>query len=235
MKTHLHVVTENNPRSSAAREHLRELLEQRAQITARIADLQAANGRLNESFSKAAAAKAELDVFEAKSAEAMLAWSKVSAGNAPVIDSEMKRRLMSEVAVTNDQAAAAEVARRQLAVSIQRETAATRALDVPIAHAVVQVISEIATGPKLEELRAVVALAVAKQAELRQAVEAIFTIARTSGDMPATKPIFDEAAALHEALRVAAAPPAPDGAPAFEAWTSFAAELRVNPSAELKS
>lgn len=222
------------PALTPARQKLADLLDQRAQITARIADLQGSDGRLNESFTKAAAAKAELDAFEARSAEAMLRWSKASSCAVPVIDSATKQRLVAEVAATADQAAAAQAARTQINQSIQQESAADKALDLPIAHAIAQVITEIATGPKLEELKAAVADAVAKQIALRQAVEVTFTIARTSGDVTQTKPLFDQAAALHEALRVAAAPPAPDDGPAFAAWSTFAAELRVNPGAELK-
>ena len=73
---HLHVVTENNLPPSAARERLRELLDQHTQIAARIVDLQAANARLNETFSRAAAAKSALAAFESDCADKMLQWSK---------------------------------------------------------------------------------------------------------------------------------------------------------------
>jgi hypothetical protein len=59
-------------------------------------------------------------------------------------------------------------------------------------------------------------------------------MARSINDDTAAKPFFDEAGRLAEVLKAAAAPPAPDALPAFEAWRSFAAALRTDPGAELK-
>jgi hypothetical protein len=216
-----------------ARQKLEDLLDQRAKITARIADLQAANGRLNESFAKAATAKAELDAFEARSAEAMLAWSKASAGDAPVIDSATKQRLVAEVAATADQAAAAQAAREQINSSIHQESIAGKALEIPMQLATAEIISETAGGTFLEDLRTAVQTAVAKQVRLQQAVQMIFTLARLSDDQVAAKALFDEAGRLDALLKAAAAPAAPDGAPALAAWQRLATELRSNPAAQL--
>lgn len=233
MKTHLHVVTENNPPPSAARERLRELLDQRTQIAARIADLQAANARLNGTLSRAAAAKSALAAFESDCANRMLQWSKSPGKDQPIVDSALKRALADEAATTADQAATAEVVRQQLALSIQGESAADEGLDIPIMLAVAEIISEVAGGALLEDLRTAVQTAVAKQERLRQAVQLIFTMARSSDDHTAAKGVFDEAGRLDALLKSAVAPPAPDGASAFAAWQRFVTELRSNPAAQL--
>jgi hypothetical protein len=225
---------QSGPLASPARERLRDLLEQRAQFAARIKELQAANLTLDSAFAKADKAKANSDAFVATSTAAMLAWSKAGAQeDPPVINSETSRRLVAELAAACDQAAAAQAAREQLLRSINEAATADKALDVPITRAIAEVISEVAGGPRLEDLRVAVQTAVAKQEALRQAVQVIFAMARSSDDHNAAKPVFDEAGRLAEVLRMAAAPPAPDGHPAFSAWQCLAVELRSDPAAQL--
>jgi hypothetical protein len=222
------------PPVSGPREALKALLDQRARAAARIKDLEKANGRLNEIFETVVAAKAALNAFEVEAAARMLEWSKASLRkDAPVIDSAEKYKLLSTLNDAQNQAFAAGATRTELMASIQRESAASRALEPQIGRAVAEILVETATGPLLDELRDAIAVAVAKQVRVKAAFDAVVNIAH-SGPLDEMKPIFNMVEAFSETLRLAAAPPAPDGADDRLAWARFAAALRTDAGAELK-
>jgi hypothetical protein len=62
--------------------------------------------------------------------------------------------------------------------------------------------------------------------------DALVTIAH-SGDPEAMKPVFVKLEKFSETLRLAAAPPTPDGTPHRSAWLKLAADLPNNPNATL--
>jgi hypothetical protein len=219
---------------SGPREALKALLDQRARAAARIADLERANGRLNEIFQTVVAAKVALDAFEAEAAARMLEWSKASLKKeAPIVDSDAKFKLLSTLNDAQNQAAAANATRTELTASIQREAAASHALEPQIGRVVAEILVETATGPLLDELREAVAIAVAKQVRVKAAFDAVVNIAH-GGPHEAMKPVFVMMEAFSETLRLAAAPPAPDGADDRLAWTKLAMALRADPTSEIE-
>jgi hypothetical protein len=221
------------PPVSGPREALKALLDQRACAAARIEDLEKANRRLNATFEAVVAAKDALDRFEADAAAAMLEWSKASLKkDAPIIDSDAKYKLLSALNDAQNQAAAANAARTEITASIQREAAASQALDPQIGRVVAEILVETATGPLLDDLREAIGVAVAKQTRLKSAFDAVVTIAH-SGPLDEMKPVFTMVEAFSETLRLAAAPPAPDGADDRLAWAKFALALRTDAGAEL--
>jgi hypothetical protein len=222
------------PPLSGPRETLKALLDQRARAAARIADLKRANGRLNEIFETVIAAKLALDAFEVEAAARMLEWSKASLKKgAPIVDSDAKFKLLSTLNDAQNQAAAANATRAELTASIQREAAASHALEPQIGRVVAEILVETATGPLLDDLREAIGVAVAKQTRLKSAFDAVVTIAH-SGPLDEMKPVFVMMEAFSETLRLAAAPPAPDGADYRAAWTRLMADLRTDPAAEFK-
>jgi hypothetical protein len=221
------------PISSGPRETLKELLDQQSRAAVRIKDLEAANDRLNEIFATLVAAKAALDAFEAEAAARMLAWSKASLKkDAPIIDSDAKFKLLSALNDAQNQAAAANATRTELTASIQKEAAGSHALEPQIGRVVAEILVETATGPLLDELREAVAVAVAKQVRVKAAFDAVVNIAH-SGPHEAMKPVFVMMEAFSETLRLAAAPPAPDGADDRLAWAKFSSELLTDPTAQI--
>jgi hypothetical protein len=222
------------PPVSGPREALKALLDQRARAAARIKDLEAANGRLNETFTKVIAAKVALDAFEADAAAKMLEWSKASLKkNASIIDSDAKYKLLSALNDAQNQAAAANAARTEITASIQKEAAGSQALDPQIGRAVAEILVETATGPLLENLREAVAAAVAKQMLVKAAHDAVITIAHAS-EPSEMRSIFILGEELSNTLTAAAAPPAPDGADYRAAWLKFATDLRTDAGAEFE-
>ena len=222
---------------SPARDRLCGLLDQRAGHERKVAELQAASDRLTEIFAARDAVAVEVVEFDRKSAAALLEWSQASLkprGTMPMVDAEARLSLLTKLAAAKENADAATRAKDQIAASINAEAQAAKAIETAISFAIAEVVSEEASGALIDELRQAVALAVAKQERLRQAAQVVFAIARSIDGDAAAKPFFDEASRLAEVVKTAAAPPAPESLPAFEAWTSFVAELRVNPGAELK-
>jgi hypothetical protein len=222
------------PPVSGPRETLKALLDQRARAAARIKDLERANRRLDETFATLVAAKAALDAFEADAAAAMLEWSKASLRkDAPAIDADAKFKLLSSLNSAQNQAAAANAARAEITASIQKEAADSHALEPQIGRVVAEILVETATGPLLDELREAVAIAVAKQVRVKAAFDAVVNIAH-SGPHDEMKPVFTMVEAFSETLRLAAAPPAPDGTSDRLNWARFAAALRTDADAEFE-
>jgi hypothetical protein len=222
---------------SPARQKLNDLLDERAGHQRKIAELQAAVDRLTEIFAARDAAAAAVIDFDRQSAEAMLTWSQASLkprDAMPVVDADTRLSLLTKLAAAKENSDAAARARDQITASIQAEAQAAKALETAISFAVAEVVSEEASGALIDDLRQAVALAVAKQERLRQAVQVVFAIARSIDGDAVAKPFFDEASRLAEVVKTAAAPPAPESLPAFEAWHAFAAALRTDPGAELK-
>jgi hypothetical protein len=232
MKPKLAVDNSASAPLSPARARLHELLSEQDRARARIEDLQASGLRLREVFDARDKAAEALAEFDREAAAAMLTWSR-SAGSAPNVDAEHRAKLLAALTVAEENAAAASAAKAEL----DRETSAAghamQALDIPISHTIAEIIAEEATGALLEDLSQAVQAAVAKQERLRQAVQAVFTIAN-AGEFEAMRPVFQLAEKLGEQIRKATAPPAPDGTPAYKALMKFAADLRIDPASKVQ-
>ena len=233
MKPQLAVDNEARATLSPARCRLHQLLTEQDRARARIEDLQASGLRLREVFDTRDKAAEALGEFDHQAAAAMLTWSR-SAGSAPNVDAEHRAKLLAALTTAQENAAAASAAKAELDRESSAAGHATQALDVPISRAVAEVIAETAAGPMIDDLREAVAVAVGKQTRLKAAFEAIIGIAHAGPDFVVMKPVFNIAEELSEILRKTAAPPAPDGAPAYAAWAKFAASLRIDPAAKFE-
>jgi hypothetical protein len=216
---------------SGPREKLRDLLDQQARAASRIKDLELASKRLDQIFARLVSADAAVKAFNQAADAEMLAWSKASLKkDAPVIDSETKLKLITELAEARDQAHAASSARSDIGASIQRESIGSHALEPAILETIVEIIIE-STAPMVEDLKnAQIELAL-KQGRLNQAVQEAATIARSTPDgMPAGS-TGAMIASLIETFRATGAPAIETTAADVAAWRSLAARLRTDPLA----
>jgi hypothetical protein len=232
MKPKLAVDNEANAPLSPARAKLHDMLTEQDRARVRIEDLQASRLRLHEVFDARDKAAEALAEFDREAAAAMLSWSR-SSGSAPNVDAEHRAKLLAALTAAQENAAAASAAKTELDNEINTASRAMQALDVPISHMIAEIIADEATGALLEDLSQAVQAAVAKQERLRQAVQAVFTIANT-GEFEAMRPVFQLAEKLGEQIRKATAAPPPDSAPAHAALMKFAAELRIDPASRVQ-
>jgi hypothetical protein len=161
---------------SGPRERLRQLLDQRAGHERKIKELRAAADRLTEIFAARDAAAAEVVEFDRKSAQTMLTWSQASLkprDSMPVVDADARQSLLMKLASTKENADAAARAKDQITASINVESQAAKSLETAVDFAVVEVLSEEASGALIDDLRQAVATVVAKQERLRQAVQGL--------------------------------------------------------------
>ena len=220
---------------SPARQLLQDLLARKAACEQRAQQLRKSQQSLVAPIEDAAKASAALTAFDRGNAEAMTAWARreLKNGDMPVVDTDARQALIAAKAVTAETAAAAQAASAQLATEIHAEDMAAKSFAVPIQAAIAEILVETATGPLLDDLREAIGVAVAKQTRLKSAFDAVVNIAH-SGPLEAMKPVFTMAEAFSETLRLAAAPPAPDGADDRLAWAKFSMALRADPTSEIE-
>lgn len=218
---------------SSARLRLRDLQDQRAQHQRKIKEAKAAYDRLTGVIEIAGETRTALTEFDARSAEDVAAWARAHLKKElPSVDSSARQKLLTDHAIAQENAGAALTARKQFEQAMHAESLAIEALKIPEQHAVADVLIEEATGSALDELRRAVIAAVDKQTRVKTCFDALLTIAE-SGDPEAMRPVFDKLQTFSETLRLAAAPPAPDGTPHRSAWLKLAADLTSNPNATL--
>jgi hypothetical protein len=217
---------------SPARQRLQDLLTRKAACEQRAQQLRKSRQSLVAPIEDAAKASAALTAFDRGNADAMTAWARreLKNGDMPIVDSDARQALITAKAVAAETAAAAQAASAQLATEIHAEDMAAKSFAMPIEAAIAEILVETATGPLLDELRGAVAV---KQMRVKAAFDAVVTIGH-SGPLEAMKPVFTMAEAFSETLRLAAAPPAPDGAADRLAWAKFAAALRTDPTSQLE-
>lgn len=218
---------------SEARLHLAKLINNRLAIEHRILHLEDRSKRLRETQAAEQRVLADLNALNASEAAAMVDWSRAPEGPEPQPDLSKRETLEAGLRTAAAKANAARQAETIIQADLGREHAALKALNVPTQHAIASVIAEEALGTPLEELRQAVQVGMQKQERVRQAVQAIFHIASFGGAIDEMRPAYKLAEKLDGDLRQAAAPPAPDGAPAFRSWLQLATDLHRDPLAEL--
>jgi hypothetical protein len=220
--------------TSPARQRLKDLQDQRADHQRRISEARSSYNRLNDIINVAVASKKALAEFDAKSAEEMATWAKTHLKKVPPsVDGAARQKLLVEHSTAQENASAAYAARAQYEQTIAAEGQAIAALDIPMQKEIAAILIEEASGPQMDQLRDAVAAAVRLQVRLQASFQAIVDIAH-SGPPDAMKPVFTMMEAFSETLRLAAAPPAPDGTGDRLAWAKFAAALRTDPASQLE-
>jgi hypothetical protein len=218
-----------------ARQRLQDLLDRKAACEQRAQQLRKSQQSLVAPIEDAAKASAALAAFDRGNAEAMTAWARreLKNGDMPIVDSDARQALITAKAVAAETAAAAQAASAQLATEIHAEDMAAKSFAMPIEAAIAEILVETATGPLLDELREAVAVAVGKQVRVKAAFDELVRIAH-SGPHDVMKPVFVMMEAFSETLRLAAAPPAPDGADDRLAWAKFSMALRADCTSEIE-
>jgi len=227
---------QTSPRTltSPARQQLRDLQEQRALHERKTEEARSSYNRLTGIIEIAMATRNDLTIFDAASMEASAVWAKRHLDkNPPEVDTEARQKLLIAHAVAQENASAALAARSQFEAAMHAEQQAIKALRLPMQIAIVDILIEEASGPALEELRQAVAFAVQKQVRLKRAFDVLAAIAHR-GDFVEMKPIFVKLEQFSETLRLAAAPPAPDGDDHRAAWWKLVADLESDAGAELE-
>ncbi len=221
---------------SPARQRLKDLLDQRAACEQRIASLRAARSRLMGTLDEAVRATKALIDFDAESGAATLAWAKnaLSKQAASQVDTNRRQELLTEKAITSENAAAANTAMAQLEADINAEARASQALQPEIDRTIAEVIAE-TCDVLFDDFVAAHRALIAKQSRINEAVATIVEIAH-SGEHETMRPTFTLMQGLMEKVRVSVAPPATVTAGAdHAAWASLKARLRTDPLAELES
>lgn len=235
MKPQLVKTTPTPPRmTSPARQRLRDLQDQVAGHHRKIKEARSAFDRLTEVVRVAVDTKKALTEFDAASAEVAAAWAKQSLNKTmPEVDTDARQKLVVAHAIAQENASASYAARGRFESAINAEEQAIKAIEIPMKHAIAEIVIEEASGPEMDRLRAAVAAAVRLQVRLKASFDVIVDIAH-SGPADAMKPVFVMMEAFSETLRLAAAPPAPDGVGYRAAWLKFATDLRTDPATEFK-
>jgi len=222
------------PPVSGPRARLRELQDQVAGHERRIKEARSAFDRLSDVIRVAVQTKAALSEFDAASAEAAAAWAKQHLNKTPPeVDTDARQKLLVAHAIAQENASASYAARARFESAVNEEHQAIKALQIPMQHAIAEILIAEASGPEMDRLRDAVAAAVRLQVRLQASFHAVVDIAH-SGPADAMKPVFVMVEGFSETLRLAAAPPAPDGADDRLAWAKFAAALRADAGAELE-
>jgi hypothetical protein len=189
------------------RERLRALHDQAAGHQRKIKEARSAFDRLTDVISVAVDTKKALTEFDAASAEAAAAWAKQHLNKTPPeVDTGARQKLLVAHAVAQENASASYAARGQFESAINAEERAIKALEIPMQHAIAEILIAEASGPEMDGLREAVAAAVRRQVRLQASFQAIVDIAH-SGPADAIKPIFVMMEGFSETLRLAAAPP----------------------------
>jgi hypothetical protein len=240
MKKALHVVDADTAAASTkelaspARQRLRDLQDQRALHERRAKEAQSSRDRLTEIIQIAVDTKKAITEFDAASMEAAAAWAKRHLDkNPPEVDSNARQKLVVAHAIAQENASAAFAAQKQFTDAMNAEEQAIKALLATMKLAVVDVIIEEASGPVMDDLRQAVAAAVQKQVRLKRAFDVLVAIAH-GGEFADMKPAFVKLEQFSETLRLAAAPPAPDGDDHRGAWWKLAVDLETDAAAELE-
>jgi hypothetical protein len=235
MKPQLVKTTPTPPRmTSPARQRLRDLQDQVAGHERKIKEGRSAFDRLSDVIRVAVQTKADLSEFDAASAEAAAAWAKQHLNKTPPeVDTDARQKLLVAHAIAQENASASYAARGRFESAINAEEQAIKALEIPMQHAVAEILIEEASGPEMDRLRDAVAAAVRLQVRLRASFDVVVDIAH-SAPVDVMKPVFELVERFSETLRLAAAPPAPDGADDRLAWAKFAAALRTDPTSQLE-
>jgi hypothetical protein len=218
---------------SGPRERLRELQDQVAGHQRKIKEARSAFDRLTDVIRIAVETKKALTEFDAASAEVAAAWAKQSLNKTPPeVDTDARQKLVVAHAVAQENASASYAARGRFESAINAEEQAIKALEIPMQHAIAEILIEEASGPEMDRLRDAVAAAVRLQVRLRASFNVLVDIAH-SAPVDVMKPVFELVERFSETLRLAAAPPAPDGADDRLEWAKFAMALRTDSAAEI--
>lgn len=218
---------------SEARLRLAQIINRKLSIERNLLHLSEAVAKLNEAADAEGNARAAYASLDAEESAAMTAWSK-SAGPKPVIDRTRRAKLKAELEDAAAQATAARNAASSIAAEQHRENLALKALEVPFALAIAEIIDEEMT-PLLADFEVDKALLARKAARIQEGVEALTHLAHQVGadkGRPAFVTLEKLNGRVHTAFGGRLAPDNTTGSRAK--WLALASKLRSDPLAKFE-
>jgi hypothetical protein len=214
---------------SAARTKLASLIESRAEIAARVQEINAAEARLLAAASPDADAEAELVAIDGAASLALSEWARAGAeGDPPNSDSERREELSKRISRAQARARAVESARTALSADRNAEAQRLNALEARVEVAVAEVLFD-ESEPLVAEFKRLSAAGAAIAWRLTQLKSLSIEMAHSASGDTRTE-LFARMPKFVEKLEGIYAPASLDGheAMAHRAdWLALASRLRA--------